>query len=654
MPQRILARTEVDADAGTVAVIVSEQALRRSVGRALAHQIAAASARLAAAADPAAARRLAAAHAGRTAELRYVERRRAAAGLRLAAVDDVLDLPQLRHAVEATAPALAEVAASWMPGSEFHGEAVERPRPLPVIHELMSLFTDDPVELRRATGLDHVLLEGQLWWITEEGRRFRVEWTVVPGDDVGPATVVAGVSRRPTAASRIDRARQTVTIRVSDRARLPYLEQDAQRDPLWVFDVLRALSHELTEAAAVFDGAPTGANALTPGRAAAGRQVSPWELTGHDRGRLAEVGVLLRAARDPALRDRAGHELAVLLDSMLGLPVALDPETGAVAVTGRSDQDPVLADLVTARDVGERAVVLNRVLRQIPDEAMGIAIARHLVQVAAARAGATATPIGASWVVLTVDGRHVAINLRAPQTPSRGAGPPAPRLRAPRPPEGWTFDRILRLTVPPAGPDDLRVVRSANRAVAAAVAALRGRPIGPGVLARERLTAAPTDDDLTSADVGTTAELLPAVRFWASSRRLERVVAARDVRRRLAAAQLGFDQPGGELRYRALQAAGLVPDDVQAMLDDLRGARLADWRRRLRNRAVARIGSLGDPGGAGRGGSGHGGRSHRHAHGRRWCPGGRPPGRCSRPASRAAWSRSPPAGGRTRRAPSGT
>ncbi len=617
-PQLVLARTEVDAAAGTVAVTVSEQALRRSVGRALAHQIAAAATRLAVAADPAGPRRPAADRAGRTAELRYVEQRRAAAGLRLAAVDDVLDLPVLRHAAEATAPAPAppdgtppdgtpppdetppdedsdrpRITASWVPGSAAHGEASAVARPVEVASELDGIVTDDPVELARAAGLEYRIRNRRLVWFTEAGREFTVEWTVVPADDLGPPTVVAGVSRLPTADADADRARRTVTIRVSDRARLPFLGRDpSQPDPRWARDVFRAVTHELTEAAALFDDAPSARHVLTPDRAASGRPFSPWELTGHDRARLAEVGVLLRAARDPALRERAGHELAVLLDSLIGVPVAVDPETGAVAVTGRPVQDSVLADLLTATDVEARVRVVNRMLRQIPEDLLGVAVARHLGQLAAARAGATATPIGARWLVLETGGQRVAIHLRSAVTPPGRVDPPRPLLRDAQLPEGWTFDKVLQLTVPAAGPDDLRVVRNVNRAIAGAVAAMRGRPPGPGILTQEALTAEPATEDLSAADVGTAAELVPAVRYWVGGRWLERLAGIRDLRRRLSEALLGFDQPGGELRYRALRAAGLIATDVHDALETVRGARLRGWRGRMRNVAVARIRSL--------------------------------------------------------------
>ena len=590
-PETALATGEVDADAGTVDVTVSEQALRRSVGRVLAHQIGAAADRLAGAADPDGIPRPAASHAGRAAELRYVEQRRGAAGLRLAALDDVLDLPLLRHAVDATVPALAEVADSWVPGSASHGEAAAEARADLVTEQAGAILDGEPAWVAAAAGLAlRARTDGPPEWLTEEGIPFEVTWGVVPADQVGRPTVVGGVTRHPTAAATVDVQNRRVHIRVSDRARLPFLGRDvSQRDPLWVRDVFRALTHELTEAAALLDGAPSDRDALTPDRAASRRPVSPWELTGHDRARLAEVGVLLRAARDPALRDRAGRELAVLLDSLLGVPVALDPETGEVAVTGRPVQDPVLADLLTAADVEARAIVVNRMLRQLPEDMLGVAVARHLVQLSAARAGATATPVGARWLVLAVDGHRVAIHLSSPEAAPGRVDPRGPQVRDEQPPEGWTFDRLLRLTVPPAGPDDLQVVRSVNRAVAAAVAAMRGRPVGPGVLAQEALTAEPTPGDLTSADVGTAAELVPAVRYWASSRWLERLTGAGDLRRRLAAAQLGFDQPGGELRYRALRAAGLIPDDVHDTLERLRGARLRDWRGQLRDVSVTRI-----------------------------------------------------------------
>ena len=468
-PESTLAGGEVDA--GTVDVTVSEQALRRSVGRALAHQLGVAAEQLA----PVPAAVPTVVEAGRAAELRYVEQRMAVAG-RLARLDDVLDLPLLRRAVEATRPVLMEVAGSWAPGSAHHGEAAQ-PRPVEVAAELAGIFTDDPVELARATGLRYRTVEGRLFWVTEDGRQFAVTWEVVSAAELGPPTVVAGVSRRPFAtstvvpASRVGRTGNTVHIRVSDQARLPFPGRDVTgRDPLWVHDVLRAAAHELTEAAAVLDGAPPGRDALTPDRAASGRELSPWELTGHDRGRLAEVAVLLRSTRDPALRHRAGTELTLLLDDLIGVPVTLDPETGLVTIAGRPVQDPVLPDLAAARDVQERAAVLNRMMRQIPPAMLDVAVARHLVRLAAARASATATPVGGRWLVLTVDGHQVAIDLRPPAPPPGQVQPPGPGLRELPLPADWTVERVLRLTVPPAGTDEPEVLRRVERAVAVAVA----------------------------------------------------------------------------------------------------------------------------------------------------------------------------------------
>jgi hypothetical protein len=264
-------------------------------------------------------------------------------------------------------------------------------------------------------------------------------------------------------------------------------------------------------------------------------------------------------------------------------------------MTGRPVQDPALPDLATASDLDARAIVVNRLIGQLPGELLGVADARHLVRVAALGAGATATAVGARWFVLAADGRQVALHLRPPDGPSR-VGPPEPVLREQGPPGPWAFERVLELTLPAPGAPDDEIVRSVTRAVATAVAGLRGRPPGPGVLARAELTAAPVPADLTAADVGTVAELLPAVRYWASGRRLTRLVDAGAVRRQVSAAQLGFDRPGGELRYRALRAAGLVPDDVHAVLGTLRDPGLVRWRGDVRDLVVAATRPLGATG----------------------------------------------------------
>ena len=493
---------------------------------------------------------------------------------------------------QAVAAAPVEITDTWVPGSAQHGEAAPRPRPDEVEAEVAEIFTDAP-DLARMAGIRVRLEDDRLVWTTEAGQDFEIEdWAVVPAHEAGPPTVVGGVVRWPTAAATVDVARRKVRIRVSDRARLPFLGDDVSRpDPLWVRDVFRALTHELTEAAARIDrgGRPEPPDQLTPDAAAEQRQFEPDRLSAQDRARLAEIGVLLEAARDPGLGERANQELALLVDNLLGITLTVDPATGALE-TGRYYLSPLAPDGSRGGDLGSRVAGLNLLISQAAGTLTEPARAWRLIAAAAERRGALAVRVGGTRVVLSAPGgAQVAIHLR-PADPVAGAGEPhpAPEL-AP--------DGVRVLTLPPAGTAEAELARMVERAVATAVAGMTGAPTGPGLLAAAIPPTGPAAVPVSTADVAVVADLVAAARSYARGAG----PTADELRHLVAAARLDVSAPGGELRYLAVLAAGLVPADVATVLDGLTDPRLRRWRERVRAVAQTGVETLGvaEPLGAG-------------------------------------------------------
>ena len=215
-------------------------------------------------------------------------------------------------------------------------------------------------------------------------------------------------------------------------------------DPLWVRDVFRALTHELTEAAALIDrGRPREpCRPADPGRGGRGRQFDPDRLSAQDRARLAEVGVLLEAARDPGLRERAHQELALLVDNLLGITLTVDPATGALE-TGPYYLSTAARPRVPGGDLGSRVAGLNLLISQAAGALTEPARAWRLIAAAAERRGALAVRVGGTRVVLSVPGQPGG-DPPAPGGPGAGAGEPLPA------PE-LAPDGVRVLTLPPAG-----------------------------------------------------------------------------------------------------------------------------------------------------------------------------------------------------------
>jgi hypothetical protein len=246
---------------------------------------------------------------------------------------------------------------AWVPGSGSHGTASLTPRPAVVRAEVAAELAE-PQRLAASAGITaEVGADRSVRWFTAAGAPFELLGVdVVPATAVGAPSTVDGVERWPTAGRtvRTGPAGSTVALRVSDQARVSTdRPSDATVDAApgpettkpGVLEMRRALAHDLAEAAAVIDDAPD-VDLLTGQPPAAGwAGLDLGQLSAHDRGRLAEIGVLLDARADPALQPAADAELRALLDHLVGPAVLDGVRAVAAAVPPGPDQRDRAAQL---------------------------------------------------------------------------------------------------------------------------------------------------------------------------------------------------------------------------------------------------------------------------------------------------------------------